>query len=129
MGDQPLLSPNLPFDEQVDRLSLLMVKQLDLMKAVGSDPTRWDVMRRTKETCIISLALMVETVEMLQELNWKPWKKTQHPVKMEKVKEELVDCLHFLLELMIIWGMTPKEVFGAYQIKHGINKERIKNGY
>ncbi|GAH98577.1 unnamed protein product, partial [marine sediment metagenome] len=42
---------------------------------------------------------------------------------------ELIDILHFLINLFIFTGMNEKEVFSIFKIKNKINKERQKNGY
>lgn len=51
----------------------------------------------------VSLALVVEVVEMLQELPWKPWKAIEdQPLNLEKAAEESVDALVFLIDTMLI---------------------------
>lgn len=53
-------------------------------------------------------ALLDELGELNHELkaNWCWWKKTQAPVNREKVLEEFVDCLHFVLS----WQIATVEV-------------------
>jgi dUTPase. len=43
--------------------------------------------------------------------------------------EELVDALHYLIEICIMIGVTPRELYKAYENKGKINENRIRNGY
>lgn len=83
----------------------------------------------TKNLMLYIQALQVELAEALQELNWKPWKKTKKSVSIDKLHEELIDCAHFMLELLIISGMDAKQIFSSYNKKMDINLNRQKQGY
>lgn len=56
------------------------------------------------------LALQVEIAELAQEVSdaWKYWK-TPRPRNRERVLEELVDVLHFLLSIGLDIGIDPNE--------------------
>lgn len=73
------------------------------------------------------LALIVELAELLQELNWKPWKEPRE-VDLDKVVEEFADILAFL-GYIILWledmGKMPGHLAIAYQVKTEINIERL----
>lgn len=43
--------------------------------------------------------------------------------------EELVDHLHFFLEIVIMSGVTRAELFEAFMKKGYVNVDRIENGY
>lgn len=43
--------------------------------------------------------------------------------------EELVDSLHYYLEIAIASGVTPDELFEAYMEKGNTNFKRIEGGY
>lgn len=75
------------------------------------------------------MALQVELVEVLNELNWKPWKQTRKQIDMSKLKDELIDCTHFLLELLIIAGMDAEETHKLYWQKMQVNLTRQAKGY
>jgi dimeric dUTPase (all-alpha-NTP-PPase superfamily) len=47
----------------------------------------------------------------------------------EAYLEELVDSLHYYIEIAIASGVTPDELFNAYMKKGYINVNRIENGY
>lgn len=50
-------------------------------------------------------------------------------VDREKYVEELVDCLHYLVEVVIASGISPEELFNSYMHKGKINEIRINEGY
>lgn len=43
--------------------------------------------------------------------------------------EELVDSLHYFMELVIASGVTADELYDAYMKKGDINTQRINGGY
>jgi hypothetical protein len=67
-----------------------------------------------------------EALGLLPEFGAKWWKKN---INWELVKEELMDCLHFLLSAFLSARMTPEEVFERYHAKWKINFERQDNNY
>lgn len=69
-----------------------------------------------------------ELSEIINWVNWKHWKKKKSVNKLE-VKYEIIDLLHFLLSLMLVWDMTPNEVFSMYIAKNRENHNRQKRGY
>ena len=58
------------------------------------------------------IALIVEASEALQELPWKSWKKNQ-TFLLPSFQVELIDILHFLINLFIFTGMN-KQTFYEY---------------
>lgn len=78
------------------------------------------------------LAMMAELGETLEWMNWKIWKKTRVQYDAARVRElhiELVDLLHFLVNIMILWDMTPQMVVQYYREKNKVNHDRQENGY
>ncbi len=69
------------------------------------------------------LAMISELAELLDEVNFKWWK-NKKPVEPEKVKEELIDILHFFVSMCIKAGMDSKEVFTRYIQKNKENFDR-----
>lgn len=65
------------------------------------------------------LAMIDETAELLNEINYKWWKNPK-PIDESAVKEEIVDILHFFIGICIDAGMTADELFEIYLNK---NKE------
>lgn len=70
-----------------------------------------------------------ELMEAAHELKNKPWKNTERPTNVLAFQEELIDALHFFVELFITSGVTAKQVYEGYFQKHAINQERQKTGY
>ncbi len=125
----------------MDKLREMMKAQRDLMDLYYGS-TRWREMSRrfrrgrggwegtiTAELKDAVLALADEQHEMLRELNWKPWKKTQKTVDRQRVCEELIDALHFLLQQMALLDMTSDQIFVEYMKKKRINQARQAGGY
>lgn len=72
------------------------------------------------------LAIIAELGELLNETSYKWWKNPK-PLNWEKVKEELVDILHFFTSTCIKMDITSQELFEAYRIKNQENFAR-QNG-
>ena len=68
-----------------------------------------------------TLALVSELAELIDEVNFKWWKaKKDKP----KVKDELVDILHFFVSMCIDAGLTAEELFDMYIAKNAENIKR-----
>lgn len=78
-----------------------------------------------------ALGSIEEAFESLAHL--KNWKKHRASEVKELDKaaflEEAVDSLHYALEVFILAGISPSEVFHAFMDKGQINKKRIREGY
>ncbi len=70
-----------------------------------------------------------ELNEILDWINWKHWKTNKKKVNIIEVKYEIIDLLHFVLSLMLVWDMDEKEIFDLYFTKNKENFERQKKGY
>lgn len=66
-------------------------------------------------------------------LNWLPWKhwKNYDDFKLDKteIKFEIIDLVHFVNELWMIWGKYPNEMPLMYDAKLDENIRRQKDGY
>jgi len=69
------------------------------------------------------LAIIAELSEILDEVNYKWWKDPR-PVDEEKLKEEIVDVLHFFVSMCIKAGIGPEELYQAYLDKNAENFRR-----
>lgn len=72
-----------------------------------------------------------EYFEALQHLkNWKSHRVTEiKKIQKDKFLEELCDMLHYFIELLIVVGIEPHELYDAYMEKGKINEDRIKGNY
>lgn len=75
------------------------------------------------------LAIVSELGEVLEKISWKYWKKPKKYVDMHELALELVDVFIFSINLLIIWGITPEELFALYNEKKDINVKRQEDGY
>lgn len=73
-----------------------------------------------------TLAMMDELGELINEVNYKWWKNPQ-PVDEQRVKEELVDVLHFLVSMCLKMDMDAQELCRRYLAKNQENFDR-QNG-
>lgn len=71
---------------------------------------------------------------------WKRWKSTYADAgnmtiaslsesDLTELKMEVVDILHFFLNMAISIGMTPQELYNYYFAKNAENRDRQKRGY
>ena len=81
------------------------------------------------------LALVEEAVEIAKASGHKNpdfvpfgWKKTQKP-DAEEAKKEIVDAMHFVLNLAIAFKMTPVELWTKFVEKNDENEKRRTGGY
>jgi NTP pyrophosphatase (non-canonical NTP hydrolase) len=70
-----------------------------------------------------------ELYEAINTLKNKPWKQTVRGTDVNKFHEELADCWHFFIELHILAGINPLDVFREYFRKALINEHRQQNAY
>lgn len=68
-----------------------------------------------------TLAMLSELAELIDEVNFKWWKNPK-PIDEDKVKDELVDILHFFVSMCLKTGMDAGELHQRYLDK---NKENF----
>lgn len=72
-------------------------------------------------------ALFVELGELLQTLNWKPWKENRE-LNFSRITDEFADILAFLGLLLVYFGkfgISPEMLARAYLRKTKVNFERF----
>jgi len=69
-----------------------------------------------------------ELAEAMNELKNRPWKQKTYPVDLAKYYEEIVDALHFFIELCILSGLDAQQLYDMYMDKANINKHRQVSG-
>ena len=89
-------------------------------------PMEWWIQKET-------LAILSELAELIDEVNFKWWK-NEKPVDKDKVKDELVDILHFFVSMCLKTGMDAGELHKRYLNKNSENFARqrgrsAKKGY
>lgn len=74
------------------------------------------------------LALIVEATEVLNEVNWKPWKSALHQRKVvnrDKLLEEVIDILQFWANIVNAAEFTEEDIRIAYAAKLAVCYDRI----
>lgn len=104
---------------------------VDACLKFGNDATFKDLPKETRVVLLMSALIgegkeTQEALGLLPEFGAKWWKKN---INWNLVKEELMDCLHFLLSAFLAAEMTPEEVFDRYYRKWRINFQRQENDY
>ena len=70
-----------------------------------------------------------ELGEAMNCLKNKPWKQTQMETDQTHYAEEIVDALHFFVELCILSGFDAKTLTEMYLKKSQVNKFRQRSNY
>lgn len=114
---------------QADIMRQVMAQQLELQReSFGVDPLALEGRTRDEYVQAMALALVVEVGEVMQEVSWKPWASGQW-FHREAYLEELIDVLHFWMNLVLVATDRPEELLTAYMVKHDVNAQRQASGY
>ena len=73
--------------------------------------------------------IIEELMEAANCLKNKPWKQTHMVTDEVHYKEELIDAFHFFIELLILSGIGPEELYDFYFAKSKVNEFRQESGY
>lgn len=68
-----------------------------------------------------------ELAELQDSFPWKHWREQDKPVNEVNIREEIVDLLHFVLDLAIIWFDNPEDLFATFMSKNDENFRRQIN--
>jgi len=125
---------------QQDKLEIIFERQqelhekyVDIEKAKGILVSKDPVNLHTCHGQQIIKDFMWRITEELGEaancLKNKPWKTTEMLTDEDHFKEELMDALHFFIELLILTGFDANSVFDLYFRKSEVNKFRQRSKY
>jgi len=86
---------------------------------------------KTEITKELIQAINSELEEIKDWLPWKHWKKYNNfKFEQEEIKYEIIDLLHFVFQLALLWGIeAPDELGGYFYKKLKENIRRQENGY
>jgi len=117
-----------------DKLDKIFVKQSELDELIAKKKNL-DIDKYSQEEWIQkkALALIEETLEVVNETNYKWWK-IKNDVNQIALKQEIADILHFLISMCLTAKISSEELFDIYMDKHKENIDRqegksIKKGY
>lgn len=120
----------------MDRLEAIIEKQRKLQERVDKRYTSEDPAVRAAFMRDHRGYLADELAEALYEMpNYKQWKDysdmspEKREVQWQKVRMELIDCLHFFVNLLIGAGMNAEEIYQMYMAKNDENHRRQDAGY
>lgn len=80
-----------------------------------------DKIKLTKE---FILSMHRELGEVLNEIPWKLHRANDKEYSVEHIQEELIDVQKFLMNLFLIWGMTPETFYDIFMKKSAIVQAR-----
>ena len=97
-------------------------KQNLTLEEVRSDKNR--LVKWNKEYI---LALIAEATEVLNEVDWKMHKQMDLPNDArERLLEESIDVMKFLLGLMIVNGFSLDDIYNMFKTKSQVVEKRLK---
>ena len=108
----------------------LLDRQRDIQRVFLNGPTPVELPPDRKMAFLMEtgLALIKEMGEALDETGWKPWASSNH-INSDAYRGELADVFIFLMNAMLIDGMTTDELWRLVEAKQQINLDRQRNGY
>lgn len=111
-------------------LDFLLESQAALQLKMPDDKDPREMSTEEKAIFIkdMTLALTDELHELLSEVGWKPWASSRH-VNTESARGELIDALHFFLNLALALNMDGDMLKEMYHAKHKKNQQRQEAGY
>jgi NTP pyrophosphatase (non-canonical NTP hydrolase) len=111
----------------MDNLKLFFELQLKIQHSLGYSFSTMTTDKREEYTKDMVLYLLEETHELLRETNFKSHKKVKKIINVSNIKDELADILHFLINLCLVWHVTPEELTTAFIEKNAKNVKRIES--
>ena len=91
------------------------------------EDVRSDKSRLVKWNKEYILALIAEATEVLNEVDWKMHKQMDLPTDArERLLEESIDVMKFLLGLMIVNGFSLDDIYSMFKSKSQVVEKRLK---
>ena len=116
--------------------AVLRQNYLDVMFAIQKDFEKpWvnfknkNVKYKEERTEKMLVSAIEELIELRREINVKEWKRTRKGVNVNKIREELIDVIHFVITIALIWDLTPTSLFEKFIDKQMVNRTRQKLRY
>ena len=69
-----------------------------------------------------------ELAEIREEFSWKPWATDQPFVNRDRVRDEVIDVMHFLGNILTAIGVDDAELEEHYKAKQDRNRARMASG-
>ena len=104
-------------------------KELQIFLKSGVYDPNLQIEEKEKITKDTITHLFGEVFEVLNTINWKMHKKTRKEINKKDILEETIDVFKFLMNIWIIWGFEPEDIYKAFREKTDINYERARAKY
>jgi dimeric dUTPase (all-alpha-NTP-PPase superfamily) len=114
--------------ETPDQLRELFRMQKSLNARIGVHTDAMNEAEKTQWILNYCRAMSQELAELTDSVPWKWWAKYQK-FDEQNARVEVVDCLHFLISMAQVLGMSADDVFAAYVKKNEVNLKRQDSGY
>lgn len=92
----------------------------------GYNPKNLDYPSKVELTKKYCLYLHEEISEIMQSLRYKEHHVYDKKYNIDDTREEIIDCLKFVLNLGILWEMSPNDFQRIFNKKSKVNLQRIK---
>lgn len=117
-----------PWLARRDRLAQIVERQRSLQAHLhgGVDPADFEPEKRAEYIRGQVIALSDEIHEALAEVAWKPWSSDKSKFNRDAYVRELIDAFHFMLNLFIVAGVSPDELYVVFREKNDVNWSRHK---
>lgn len=115
----------------MDKLDQIYKLQRQLLELFGHNFDSLEGIQKVKDIKDIILSMTNELHEVLNLFPWKSWKtysEEHYNLNLPFIKEEIVDALHFFINLCLVMNISSDELFDEFVKKNNKNIERIKNG-
>ena len=112
----------------MDKLEEIFRLQESLNLRIGVDTKTLDEAGKAQWILNYTRAMSQEMAELIDSVPWKWWAKYQK-FDEQNARVEIIDLFHFLISMAQVLGMTPDDVFAAYQRKNEVNVKRQETGY
>lgn len=94
------------------------------------DPKKMTKKEKILWTMKIKTAMDCEMAELMEQIQYKWWKKYgKKEIDLIEAKYEVVDLFHFLVSIALVWGITAEELMALYNAKMHENISRQKRSY
>jgi phosphoribosyl-ATP pyrophosphohydrolase len=112
-------------------LATIFDRQLELQRgAFGVDPSAFTLAQAVEYIDWNLTALVQEVSEARDEISWKNWAADYKTwINTDALVGEMVDVLHFYINVMLAAGVTPEHLLERYTAKRKVNIERQEAGY
>lgn len=111
----------------MDKLTSMVEFQAMLQKKIipGYMPSEMSYDEKVELTRKYALFLHEEVSEVMQSLKYKEHRKYDKTYDEEDTKTEIIDCLKFVINLALLWGMDAEEIQKVFNAKSIINIDRL----